>query len=63
MNVIQICITVFSFVWIFGVVVLIFYSIFSCLKIRRKLRTATIVKDNVFETDAVKRDGTRKQTL
>jgi beta-lactamase regulating signal transducer with metallopeptidase domain len=53
LNVMQLCITVFSLVWIFGVVVLLFYSIFSCLKIKERLQTATIVRDNVFETDAV----------
>lgn len=53
MNAMQICITVFSLVWIFGVVVLLFYSIFSCLKIRGRLRTATVVKDNIFETDGI----------
>ena len=50
---IQAWLAVLSLVWILGVISLLTYSIVSYVKTRRKLRTATLVEGNVFETDAV----------
>ncbi|WP_265442788.1 M56 family metallopeptidase [Acetivibrio straminisolvens] len=52
-NPMDIWITVFSLVWISGVIALLVYSIFSYAKTKRKLETATLVEGNVFETDAI----------
>lgn len=52
-NPMQIWMTVFSLIWIFGVITLFIYSIISYVKIKRKLQTATRVDGNVFETDAI----------
>ena len=52
-NPMEIWMTVFSLIWIFGVIALFIYSIISYLKIKRKLQTATRVKANIFETDAI----------
>jgi len=50
---VQIWLAVLSLVWILGVITLLTYSIVSYVKTRGKLRTATLVEGNVFETDAV----------
>ncbi|MFZ7103012.1 MAG: M56 family metallopeptidase [Peptococcaceae bacterium] len=42
-----------SLIWIAGVIALSIYSIVSYVKIKRRLQTATLKADNVFETDAV----------
>ncbi len=52
-NPMHIWMTVLSLIWIVGVIALLFYSVVSYMKIKGKLQTATLVKDNVFETDAV----------
>lgn len=52
-NPMQIWMTVFSLIWIFGVIALLVYSVVSYAKIKRKLQTATRVDGNVFETDAI----------
>ncbi|NSW92466.1 MAG: hypothetical protein HPY74_17715 [Firmicutes bacterium] len=52
-NFMQIWVTVFSLIWIFGVIMLLIYSIISYAKIKRKLQTATRMEVNVFETDAI----------
>lgn len=50
---VQIWLAVLSLVWILGVITLLTYSIVSYVKTRGKLRTATLVEGDVFETDAV----------
>ncbi|TJY40640.1 DUF4825 domain-containing protein [Cohnella pontilimi] len=52
-NPMQIVVWIGSAVWIAGVAVLLLYSIFSYLKMRASVRTATLVKDNLFETDRI----------
>ena len=52
-NIAQIWISVLSLIWISGVIALLIYSAASYVKTRRMLRTATRVKGNVFETDAI----------
>lgn len=44
---------VLSFVWLAGILVLFVYSIMSYTKIIRRLDTATIVKDNIYESDRI----------
>ena len=40
-------------IWIIGMIVISAYSIISYIKMRKKLSTATIVKDNIYETDMI----------
>ncbi|SEG57728.1 M56 family metallopeptidase [Paenibacillus sp. UNC499MF] len=42
-----------SIIWITGAFVLLFYSAFSYVKLRSRIRTATLVKGNIFETDRI----------
>lgn len=52
-NPLQIILWVGSFVWIAGVAVLLLYSVISYMKFAAKIRTATLVRDNIFETDQI----------
>ncbi|MDD2211653.1 MAG: DUF5301 domain-containing protein [Clostridia bacterium] len=52
-NPMQIWMDVLSLIWIAGIVVLLLYSVISYIKIKRKLLTATLVKDNVYESDRI----------
>ncbi|MFF2176530.1 M56 family metallopeptidase [Lysinibacillus sp. NPDC058147] len=52
-NPMQIIIWIASVIWISGVVILLLYSIISYLKILVRVRTATLVKDNIYETDQI----------
>ncbi len=40
-------------VWIAGMALLLIYSIVSCLKVMNKVKTATLVRDNIYETDSI----------
>lgn len=42
---------ILSVIWLAGMVVLLSYSIFSYLKTKRLLQTATLVKDHIYESD------------
>ncbi|HZK56758.1 MAG TPA: DUF5301 domain-containing protein [Clostridia bacterium] len=44
---------VFSLIWLVGIVVLLFYSVTSYIKTKRQLLTATLVKDNIYESDQI----------
>lgn len=52
-NPMQIWMDVLSFVWIAGIVVLFSYSVISYIKVKRKLLTATLIKDNIYESDRI----------
>ncbi|UZN01087.1 M56 family metallopeptidase [Lysinibacillus sp. MHQ-1] len=49
----QIIVWIGSLIWITGIVILLLFSILSYLKILVKVRTATLVKDNIYETDQI----------
>ncbi len=53
MNSGQTMLGVLSVIWLAGIIVLFFYSVISYVRVKRKLRTATRVKDNIFETDTI----------
>jgi len=42
-----------SFVWIAGAAALLLYSVISYMKFAAKVRTATLVRENIFETDQI----------
>ncbi|HEY5584591.1 MAG TPA: M56 family metallopeptidase [Ruminiclostridium sp.] len=52
-NPMQIVMEISGIIWIAGIAILLFYSIISYLKVINNVRTATLVKDNIFETDRV----------
>ncbi len=52
-NPMQILTGIAGYIWIFGIVVLLIYSIISYLKVINNIKTATLVKDNIFETDKI----------
>ncbi|KMY49744.1 M56 family metallopeptidase [Peribacillus loiseleuriae] len=52
-NPMQIIVWIGSIIWITGVIIFLLFSILSYLKILIKVRTATFVKDNIYETDQI----------
>ncbi|MEK3835374.1 M56 family metallopeptidase [Paenibacillus sp. FSL R7-0128] len=52
-NPVQVILWAGSMIWLTGVIVLLLYSVFSYVRIMRSVRTATIVKRHVFETDQI----------
>lgn len=52
-NPMQIVMAILSVVWVVGVALLIIYSVISYLKVINKVKTATLVSDNIFETDKI----------
>ena len=52
-NPLQILIPVAANIWILGMLVLLLYTAISYFSLRRKLRTATILRDNVYQCVAV----------
>ena len=52
-NPMQIWIDVLSLIWLAGIIILILYSVLSYVKIKRQLMTATLVKDNIYESDQI----------
>ena len=52
-NPMQIIVWIGSLIWFTGIVILVLFSILSYLKIVGKIRTATLVKDNIYETDQI----------
>jgi beta-lactamase regulating signal transducer with metallopeptidase domain len=49
----EIWMNVLSLIWIFGVIVLLIYTIAAYVKIKSMLQTATRLEANVYETDAI----------
>lgn len=41
-------------IWVVGITILLTYGLFSYFKLKRKLAVATLVNDNIFETDEIK---------
>lgn len=52
-NPVQILIEFANIIWVVGIVILLFYSIISYIKVINNVKTATLVKDNIFETDRI----------
>jgi len=49
--------TVFNiagYIWLFGFAVLLVYAIIGYIRLKRRVYYATLVRDNIFETDAIK---------
>lgn len=52
-NPLQIWIPVLSIVWVTGIVLLLAYTVISYWRVRRKVRTAVLLRDNVYQSEAV----------
>jgi beta-lactamase regulating signal transducer with metallopeptidase domain len=52
-NPMQIWMQLLSLIWLAGILVLLAYSVFAYIKIKRRLQTATLVQDNVYESDRI----------
>ena len=52
-NPLQILIPVAANLWLLGVLILLAYTAISYLSLRRKLRTAVILRDNIFQCETV----------
>lgn len=52
-NPLQIIMTILSIVWAVGVALLIIYSVISYLKVINNVKTSTLVRDEIFETDRI----------
>lgn len=52
-NSIQIIMEIAGMIWVVGMVILLVYGIISYLRVIHNVRTATLVKGNIFETDRI----------
>lgn len=52
-NPLQTILSISSIVWLAGIAVLLVYSIATYLRMHRRIRTATLIKDSIYETDQV----------
>lgn len=43
-----------SYIWITGIVVMLIYSIFSIIFLKRKLKTAVLIEENIYEANNLK---------
>ncbi|MBR2043464.1 MAG: M56 family metallopeptidase [Clostridia bacterium] len=52
-NTFKLFILIFSKVWLIGIVILLVYTFISYWRVRRKVRTAVLLRDNVYQSEAV----------
>ncbi len=52
-NALQIWIPILSFVWILGIAGMLLYTIISYLRIKRKIDTAVLLRDNIFQSENI----------
>ena len=52
-NPLQIWIPVIAAVWVIGMVLLIAYTVFSCLRVRKMVGQAVRLRDNIFQSETV----------
>lgn len=50
----QVIISVGYVVWLLGIVILLGYAVISYIKVKRRIFAATLVGENIFETDRIK---------
>lgn len=53
-NPMQIWITLGTLIWLIGAAVLLIYAVISYLRLKRQISIATLVSDNVYETDLIR---------
>lgn len=52
-NIIDIIFQIASIIWAAGIIILLVYGLFSYIRLKNKLSVATLVNDNIFETDQI----------
>ncbi len=52
-NPLQITIAIYANIWVLGIAAMLIYTSISYLSLRRKLRTAVILQDNIFQCETV----------
>ena len=52
-NPLQILTHVLSILWVVGIVAMLCYFLYSTLKLKKKVRSASLVRDNIYETDVI----------
>ncbi len=52
-NPLQIWIPVLSVIWLTGIIVLLLYTLFSYIRLRRRVNTAILLRNNIFQSAAV----------
>ena len=52
-NPLQIWIPILASVWVIGVVLLAAYTVFSCLRVRKMVGTAVLLRGNIFQSETV----------
>ncbi len=45
--------TIFAIIWIIGIAALLIYTIISCLRLKGKIGTAVLLRDNIYQSEAV----------
>ena len=44
---------ILSFVWLIGVILMLFYTVIGCIKIKMRIRESVKIKDNIFMCDRI----------
>lgn len=52
-NPLQIWIPIFALVWVIGIVAMILYTVISFLRVKRKIGTAVLLCDNIYQSESV----------
>ena len=52
-NVLQLLISIISKVWIIGIALMLTYSVISYIRIRKKIGTAVLLRDNIYQSETV----------
>ena len=52
-NILQLLISIFSKIWIVGIVLMLTYSVISYIRIKRKTDTAVLLRDNIYQSETV----------
>ncbi len=52
-NPLQIWIPTFALIWIIGMIVMLFYAAISYWRVKRKINTAVLLEDNIFQSENV----------
>ncbi len=50
-NMLQICISSLTAVWIGGIFVMVSYMVISCIRIRKSVDTAVLLRDNIYQSE------------
>ena len=52
-NPLQLWIPIFAVIWIVGMGALLIYTVTSCAKVKRNIRTAVLLRDNIYQSENV----------